>query len=335
MTAWTPERNSRFDMNFLKALFVKDWARKLAALLLACLIYTIVRVQLQDEQTFDNVRVTVVSEDSKMVVLNGDDLFVSVTISGTRRNMSRLKSNQQIEVIKKVGVGTRPGAFEFLLQPEDIVLPDGVTISGATFTPSQISVVLDQVVDKKVPIRPRIDYDSVPDGWEVKERKVKPWEALVRGPKSLLEGLDRVETQELQIPKKATSDKIIQEVSLVKPIGVDSVIPDTVEMSVQLSQHLNMINIKVPVMVLKKDTSKYRVASFIDKPEVTVWIKGEQDEISFLQQVHLKAFIELDDVVVGETMLPIRVWLDRRNRESCHISSQSPKDITVRVEKVK
>ena len=127
-------------MNLIKAIFVKDWPRKQAALLLACLIYAIVRVQLQDERTFDNVRITVVSEDSKMVVLNADDLDVSVTISGTKRNVSKLKSNQQLEVIKKIGVGTRPGAFEFVPQPEDIKLPNGVSITGAVFTPSQISV---------------------------------------------------------------------------------------------------------------------------------------------------------------------------------------------------
>jgi YbbR domain-containing protein len=323
-------------MGFLKEVFIKDWPRKVAAILLACLIYAIVRVQLQDEQTFDNVRITVVSEDSKIVVLNGQDLSASITISGTRRNLGKLKSNQQLEVIKKVGVGTRPGVFEFVLQSEDIKLPKGVVITGAKFTPSQISVIIDQIVEKKVDVRPRIDYDSVPDGWKVKDTpKANPRKILVRGPKSILEGLDRVDTEELRLPKKGTSEKIIREVQLVTPIGVDSVTPSSVEMSVQLNPHLNMISIKVPVWVLKKDNSNYRVANFIDKPEVTVWIKGEKDEIELLQNVHVKAFIEVDESAVGEAMPRVRVWLDRRNRTSCHISDQRPKDITVVVEKIK
>jgi YbbR domain-containing protein len=231
-------------MGYLRDIFIKDWPRKVAAILLACLIYAIVRVQLQDERTFDNVRITVVSEDSKTVVLNGEDLSASISISGTRRNLGRLKSNQQLEVIKKVGVGTRPGVFEFVLQSEDIKLPKGVVITGAKFTPSQISVIIDQIVEKKVDVRPRIDYDSVPDGWKVKDTpKANPRKILVRGPKSILEGLDRVDTEELRLPKKGTSEKIIREVQLVTPIGVDSVTPSSVEMSVQLNQHLNMISL--------------------------------------------------------------------------------------------
>lgn len=319
-----------------KNIFINDWPRKVSAIVLAILIYSIVRIQLQQERTFDHVRVKVVTDNPKLVVLDDEPVYVSVSLEGTKRSISRLKS-QQIQIVHKIDAMTELGPYTFILGDKDINLPPGVQLTGATpFSPARVNVQLDRVIEKNIDVRILINRESIPNGWEEKFSKSQPRKVNVRGPRTYLDSLNYIDTEEVEIVRRLdTPKRVVQSVKLVKPSGILSMSHSTVEVNIELNKNKDFTRFNnIGVQVLNSGDPELVVTKFIDPPFISVSVKGDRNEIDFLEDSHIKAFIEIDnDVGVGETLRPIRVWLDPQNRESCTISSKTPESLRIVVGK--
>ncbi len=98
------------------------------------------------------------------------------------------------------------GAFRgenvIAISPRDIPTPLGVSVDS--IEPSQVRVVLDERVRRRLPINPVIEGSPAP-GYQVVARQLDPAEAEVSGPRTLVREMEAVSTETVNISGRRTS----------------------------------------------------------------------------------------------------------------------------------
>ncbi len=315
--------------------FRKDWLRKISALVFAIMIYGAVRMQLQEEERFEQVRVEIETEDKGTVVLDDEEHFVSVTLKGTKRELSRIKNNNAIRVKHTVPSGTRVGPYVCILRESDVVLPPGVRLQVAKhdgITPSRIPVILDQVEEKQVPVRLNIDRDTIPPGKAIKLRTATPSSISIYGPVRYLEDVKEVATEEISFSQNAPMNDSFQ-IALVKPPNVMRMSKSKVDVKIQLHQLRDFRQFtSIPVQVLKKPGSRLYVKRFIDTPVVDFVVEGDRKQVMYVELTHVQPFIKLDDKYdTGKVIGTVHVWLDRERHKTCQIRRIEPKVLSFEI----
>lgn len=106
-----------------------------------------------------------------------------------------LQSPQPLEVVLDLS-DARPGARTFPIEESDFQLPPDVAVVGVD--PPEIVLQLERLENKTVPVRPVVEGEPAP-GYVVGEVRVAPQQLTVRGPGSLLDALEHVETTPVSV----------------------------------------------------------------------------------------------------------------------------------------
>ena len=115
-----------------------------------------------------------------------------------------LESGQQLEVVIDLS-GASPGARTFPVKESDLQLPPDVAVVGVD--PPEITLQLEGLENKAVPIRPLVEGEPAP-GYVVGEIRVAPQQLTVRGPGSLLAALELVETTPVSVAGATASVEV-------------------------------------------------------------------------------------------------------------------------------
>lgn len=127
---------------------------------------------------------------------NDPPATVEVTLLGNKTELERI---DETRLVANVDVQDfKPGERTVQLTPERVTLglPDGVRVES--IEPNTIPLRLEPRVEREVEVEARLE-GSVPEGYELREIKVVPAKARVRGPASRVNALQKLSTEALSL----------------------------------------------------------------------------------------------------------------------------------------
>lgn len=182
---------SRLD-KLVRRIFVEDWSLKLLSLAIALVLWLLVTGQNQPVTAHVNVQLNFIRPPS-LEISNDPPRTVDVMLTGSRNKLDDLTT---LDLVATVDISDQR-AGERVLRLADkaqISLPQGVKVDG--FQPSAIPVRLEPIVERQVPIEPKLEGKTA-DGYEVYAVRPNKGSVTLRGPESRVLALPKVMTESI------------------------------------------------------------------------------------------------------------------------------------------
>ena len=295
-------------LNFIR----RDFWRKLVAVSLALLLYMAInqRISEKREKSFTNVPVNV-ELPSDLFLNNRDALRVKVTLSGDAKTLDEIDPGAlriRAEVNRESFI---PGtAYQLRLRSDDVSgLVYGVRVNA--ISPRDISLDLEQVISKKVPIRPR--YDSLaklPQDYRIAGVRFVPTHAVLSGPAQLMNSIQEVYTEPIPIDEQVTeSFEYSCTLRLPGRIRSDRSECDArVDVVKAMTTHTFRA---VPLLIIQsaERTRKFQVTN-LEPETVTVVAGGPRGTLARMHSREINASISLDNInKPGTYNLPVSITI--------------------------
>lgn len=188
-TTAPPAPPSRLD-KMLRRVFIEDWSLKLLSLAIALVLWLLVTGQNQPVTAHVNVQLNFIRPPS-FEISNDPPRSVDVMLTGSRNKLDDLTT---LDLVATVDISDQR-AGERVLRLADkaqISLPQGVKVDG--FQPSAIPVRLEPIVERQVPIEPKLEGQPA-SGYEVYGVRPNKGSVTLRGPESRVLALQKVQTE--------------------------------------------------------------------------------------------------------------------------------------------
>lgn len=188
-TTAPPAPPSRLD-KMLRRVFIEDWSLKLLSLAIALVLWLLVTGQNQPVTAHVNVQLNFIRPPS-LEISNDPPRIVDVMLTGSRNKLDDLTT---LDLVATVDLSDQR-AGERVLRLADkaqISLPQGVKVDG--FQPSAIPVRLEPIVERQVPIEPKLEGQAA-NGYEVYGVRPNKGSVTLRGPESRVLALQKVQTE--------------------------------------------------------------------------------------------------------------------------------------------
>jgi YbbR domain-containing protein len=190
-----------WDRDGFRRLFAHNLPLKLLSLFLAVTIWGFIAPQRRGESTEIKFLSPLVLRNipPKMEITSDLVQSVSVLLRVPRSLAKTINPN-----LFQVAIDLRnqlPGSFEYQLTQKNVTYnneppPPGLEV--LQISPQQFTLVLEQLVEKTVPISPRL-VGEVEKGLTIDSVKVVPDQVNIAGPRSMLENLRSISTRPLDI----------------------------------------------------------------------------------------------------------------------------------------
>ncbi|HKS11254.1 MAG TPA: CdaR family protein [Pyrinomonadaceae bacterium] len=180
---------SRLD-KMLRRVFIEDWSLKLLSLAIALVLWLLVTGQNQPVTAHVNVQLNFIRPPA-LEISNDPPRSVDVMLTGSRNKLDDLTT---LDLVATVDISDQR-AGERVLRLADkaqISLPQGVKVDG--FQPSAIPVRLEPIVERQVPIEPKLEGQAA-NGYEVYGVRPNKGSVTLRGPESRVVALQKVQTE--------------------------------------------------------------------------------------------------------------------------------------------
>ncbi len=193
-------------MSKIWSLFRLD-VTKLVALAIAILLWALVRGQGIGSSNID-VPLQVQGLPADLMIINDLPNSVQVTVSGPQTRLSELNAREVHAPLNAAGI-SGPGVEEKALNIDNIKLPAGLKVDRVQ--PDRVVLQIDRLIEREINIEPKV---AAPSGWFVRDIKVVPSSALLKGPEVWLDALGSVKTSLIRPDAKPGSFE--------KSVGVES-----------------------------------------------------------------------------------------------------------------
>ena len=195
-----PQPAPHRTQKLLRRIFVEDWSLKLLSLAIAIVLWLLVTGQNQPVTAHVNVQLNFIRPQS-LEISNDPPRIVDVMLTGSRNKLDDLTS---LDLVATVDLSDQR-AGERVLRLADkaqITLPQGIKVDG--FQPSAIPVRLEEIVDRQVPVEPKLEGKPA-DGYEVYSVYLNKSSVEVRGPASRVNALQKVATESIWLAGRKES----------------------------------------------------------------------------------------------------------------------------------
>jgi YbbR domain-containing protein len=225
-----PAPPSRVE-KLLRKLFIEDWSLKLLSLAIALVLWLLVTGQNQPVTAHVNVPLNFIRPPA-LEISNDPPRTVDVMLTGSRNKLDDLTS---LDLVVTVDISDQH-AGERVLRLADkaqISLPQGVKVDA--FQPSAIPVRLEAIVERQVPIEPKLEGKPA-DGYEVYSARPSKGSVTLRGPASHVAALAKVQTESIWVSGHKESFTTTNVAVDVPDPKVDVVDP-VVNVEVEIGEH--------------------------------------------------------------------------------------------------
>lgn len=319
-----------------KRIFIRDAGRKMMALLLAVLLYGSVTYKSKDQyaRVISGVDVDLVLPPD-VVNAQGPVLEVQLKVSGSDRVLSRLSPESFSCKLEPVVGEVKPGQPRVVeLTPASFRKPFGVSIEG--ITPSRISLQLDRVVTRKLPIRQVFDSeDRLPAGFAVTGVSVRPGEVAVTGASAVVNGLQQVRT--MPVPIDGTTREGFDYVAELQPLEGVRMVPDRVTMRVAIGRKSagdrSMSSLPYSLLLTPAQRKQWIVEPVAGTPATAeVVVRGPDTARNAMQKNWMRLFADIGDLQKpGEYAVPLSCVFVTGEAKDLQILRISPEKIRVQV----
>jgi YbbR domain-containing protein len=290
---------SHRTQKLLRRIFVEDWSLKLLSLAIAIVLWLLVTGQNQPVTAHVNVQLNFIRPQA-LEISNDPPRTVDVMLTGSRNKLDDLTS---LDLVATVDLSAQ-GAGERVLRLADkaqITLPQGIKVDG--FQPSAIPIRLEEIVDRQVPVEPKLE--GKPDeGFEVYSVYPNKGSVSVRGPASRINALQKVATESIWLAGHKgsfTAQNVALDVADPKVDLLEPMVNVAVEIGEQrIEKNFSGVAVSTEdggaVQPANTSVTLLGVATYLDglKPE---------DLKIVLNSENLEPRLELPDVLKGKVIL--------------------------------
>ena len=175
-------------------LFItENWKMKILALGCALLLWFFVMGERRLEVAYA-VPIELKNVPQGMVVTNDLPRNIDIRLSGPRALLSDLKEKEVRISIDLVGL--KPGVTTFSRLDDHLHLPGG--IQATRISPSFVDVKLERIIDKSVPLRPRL-VGQLPGDYLLVAVDVLPERVIVQGAEGEISAISEVMTERIDL----------------------------------------------------------------------------------------------------------------------------------------
>jgi len=303
----------------------RDWGIKLISLILAIGLwyYAVGEESIEVTRTVP-LEITIVNP--QMSILSTSVQMVQVTLSAPRTLLSDIAS-REIRATHEIGSEAKEaGDYSFRLEPREIKLPSP-QIRVAKIEPEVVRVTLDQLIVKKLEIKPNLVGEPA-FGYKLSEKEIQldPNAILIEGPKGALEKLDSIKTEMIDLVGRIRSFRRTVELDLppnIKPLSeslVDVYIPIKEEFDEKQFQD-------IPVRVL--GPADVNVRTTVEPPVISFMLKGSRRQLEKLAAENIVAYLDVTKLDSGQHELPVKIVLP----EDISLKESAPTIVKVSIKK--
>lgn len=192
--AWRTARSRVFNTERIRYAVTHNFALKLLSLLIAFSLWFFVNFGERDTEESLKVPLELRNIPAHLMITSPRVDFIDLRVSGPRTLLGRIDRNRVAIGLDLSGV--RPGPAVFRVDAESLNLPRGV--KTVRINPGQVTLELERVAHKSVPVRVRLVGKPPPD-LQVADTKVSPETVQVTGPASDIEDVHAANTEPLDV----------------------------------------------------------------------------------------------------------------------------------------
>lgn len=184
------------------AFINENWKMKAVALGCATLLWFYVMGERRLELAYA-VPIELKNVPQGMVVTNDLPKNIDIRLSGPRALLSDLTQKDVRISIDLLGL--KPGVTTFSRLDDHLRLPGGIQVTR--ISPSFVDVKLEQLVDKTVPLRPRL-VGQLPVGFRLVALEISPEQVIVQGAEGEISGVSEVLTERIELAEIKGSSEL-------------------------------------------------------------------------------------------------------------------------------
>jgi YbbR domain-containing protein len=245
---------------------------------------------------------------------------VNVWVKGTTNTIKNLKPN---EISCWVDLAeTKAGLRNFEIGPDHVKAPYGFSVLRVT--PSRISLRVEDVVSRKVPVTVRLEGEPA-IGFKVSATTVKPAEVEIRGPQSAVATVRQAITDSIDVSRiqgaHTETVNIGVENSLVRIAKTTSVL-----VTLDVSEITDVFTMRVPVSV-----GNTNEAVKFNPKTVRLDLLGPKAFLTQIKNEQIQVVIDVSGLKPGIYELTPRVVLDAEAQKKVSVKDIIPPRIHVRI----
>lgn len=210
--AWARLRATVFDRERIKQAFTRNLSLKLLSLGIAFGLWAFVNFGERDAEESFRAALELRNIPPNLMITSPRVDFIDVRVVGPRTLLGRIDRTRLAIGLDLNGV--RPGPAVFRVGAESLNLPRGVAVTR--INPAQVTLELEPVAQKVVPVRLRLVGKLSPD-LQVVDTNVAPETIQVTGPEVPLRKVDAVSTETLDLG--GASAGTVETELLLEPVG--------------------------------------------------------------------------------------------------------------------
>lgn len=300
-----------------RGMLVENWPYKLAALVLAILLWFNVAAERRQEHPVPT-RLEVQVRDPNWVITEAPDR-VRTTFQGRGGDIFSLPMNPPI--IRRVIDSVSGPIMTLDLSPSMVSYDRDLKIDPVAVHPSQVEIHLERRISRKVPVAARLDLSAASGFAIVRPIRLQPDSVTVRGPRSALASIDSLATEKVAMEDLGQS--VTRELPLAPPKGIPGL---AVEPSNVLATVVVDSMVENSLTVPLRATGPAAGSSTLARDSVSVLIRGPRKVVRGLDRAQVRASVVIDSVPAGGVSVPVRVTLPEGIQAT---GSPSPPAVTV------
>lgn len=284
-----------------RAALIENWPYKIAALVLAVLLWLNVSAE-QGEEFPLSTTVQVEVRDTAWVAVEVSPDRVTTTFRG-QRGLFLPEDPVLRHVIDSVGGRT----MEIELSPRMVRGFDPeMNLTPVSLRPQTVEVRLEPRLTRRVPVRPRLDLSAGPGFAVLRPVLLQPDSVTVRGAESEVTSLSEFPTERASLEDLRRT--VTRELQLQPPAGLENLgwDPATIMATVEVDS-LAERSVRRPLVVRGQ-----RAADAAVTPDsVTVRLRGPSSALRPLEATAVTAYVAVDSLPDDERTLPVQVSVER------------------------
>jgi len=265
------------------AFVFRNWPLKVAAILLASLLYAGFIVSASAATFQGRIPIQLLNQPRDTFVLGNLEDVTSVRYLAIGSDRPQVTSYSFTVTVDLAGVVAVPGAPSVSL-PVDVRSVDPA-IQVIDFSPSRVAVRLDPLVSREVPVT--VDLGTVPPGLDVRDPVVSQDPVTVSGPdsavRSVAAALARVRLDPSGIDVNETVGLVPVD-ARGEIVGGADVQPSAVRVTIQIGSQLSTKTLPVSPVVTGTPASSVEITS-VDVQPALVTVEGEADALAGLVSI--------------------------------------------------
>lgn len=282
----------------------ENWGLKIISLLLAIGFWFYV-VSEESIEITKTIPLELLPPTDNLSVVKSSSSFLEVTFQSPRHLFSALSSSNLSARHKIEGV-QKAGGYSFNVGLSDFSLP-APEIRIVKIFPSFITVTLDEVIVKKLPVQVELAGEPA-YGYRVDQEAIEldPNAALVEGPKAILEKMDMIKTEPIQLVGRVRSFRRtvkIRQGAEVRVVG-DGITEVQIPIKAEFAER-ELKDVHVRPLGIPSGGSYVALQS----EQISIVLKGPRALLDKLAASDILAYVEVEGLKEGMQEVPLKLIL--------------------------